>query len=46
MNQIIFLCYLTIMSICDNILSLNLARNTDLIEKVTPSNLYKYYKEE
>ena len=28
----------------DNILSLNLARNTDLIEKVTPSNLYKYYK--
>ena len=28
----------------DNILSLNLTRNTDLIEKVTPSNLYKYYK--
>ena len=28
----------------DNILSLNLSRNTDLIEKVTPSNLYKYYK--
>lgn len=28
----------------DNILSLNLARNTDLIDKVTPSNLYKYYK--
>ena len=28
----------------DNILSLNLARNTNLIEKVTPSNLYKYYK--
>lgn len=28
----------------DNILSLNLARNTDLINKVTPSNLYKYYK--
>lgn len=28
----------------DNILSLNITRNTDLIEKVTPSNLYKYYK--
>ena len=28
----------------DNILSLNLARNADLINKVTPSNLYKYYK--
>ena len=28
----------------DNIFSLNLARNTDLIEKVTPSNLYNYYK--
>lgn len=28
----------------DNIFSLNLARNTNLIEKVTPSNLYKYYK--
>ena len=28
----------------DNILSLNLTRNADLINKVTPSNLYKYYK--
>ena len=28
----------------DNIFSLNLVRNTNLIEKVTPSNLYKYYK--
>ena len=28
----------------DNIFSLNLARNTHLIEKVTTSNLYNYYK--